>query len=121
MNTKGIFQKLITVIGNVFIAAVTVFLLVIPVLLFLINQGWQHPIQSLQTKAEMQSYMEEVYAGQELHVGFPIYNMAGDEFLAFVKDDEGQTLFGLSYAANRGIEEHKVIRKSDGHYYLETA
>lgn len=44
-------------------------------------------------------------AGREFRVGFPVYNMLENEFLAFVRDPEGQALFGLSYTARGGIAE----------------
>lgn len=118
MNEKRHCIKIITVIKTAFYA----FLWLIPVFffvsIFLFSRGWERPVQSLQAKAEMRSYLEETYAGQELRIEFPVYNTDGNEFLARVKDEEGQILFGLSYASHGGIAEHKTVQGNDGQYYI---
>lgn len=118
MNGKKTSYNITTVTKTAFYA----FLWLIPVFffvfIFLFSRGWEHPVRSLQAKAEMRSYLEETYAGQELRIEFPVYNMVGDEFLARVKDGEGQILFGLSYTRYSGIAEHETVRGSDGQLYL---
>lgn len=120
MNEKKTLYNIITVNKTAFYA----FLWLIPVFffvfIFLFSRGWQRPVQSLQAKAEMRSYLEETYAGQELSIEFPVYNMVGDEFLARVKDEEGQILFGLSYTTYNGIAERKTVQGSDGQLYLSS-
>lgn len=90
------------------------------VFVFLIEQGWQRPFQSLHARGEMQGYLEETYAGQDLSVGFPVYNMVRDEFYFIVKDGDGQALLGLVYAEDSGITECAVIQGRDGDYYLSS-
>ena len=104
--------------ASAFTAALLAVMLLVPLVLVLVGQGWQHPLQSLRSRAEMQSYLEGAYAGREFRVGFPVYNMIGDEFLAFVRDPEGQVLFGLSYTAQGGIAEYRAFQGRDGRYYL---
>lgn len=115
MNMKKILHNLTTAIGMAFAAL----LVLIPVLFFLINQGWQYPIQSLQARAELRSYLEEEYAEQSLNIGFPAYNIIGNEFHTFAKDEKGRVLFGLSYTMHNGITEYKVSQAKDGHYYFD--
>lgn len=105
-------------VASAFSAALLAVMLLVPLVLGLIGQGWQHPLQSLRSRAEMESYLEEAYAGREFRVGFPVYNMVGDEFLAFVKDPEGQVLFGLSYTAQGGLAERRAFQGRDDRYYL---
>lgn len=109
-----ILYSLISAIGIAFF----VLLLLIPIFLVLINQGWQHPFQSLQAKAEMRTYLEETYPEQNLHIGFPAYNMIMDDFSTFVKGEDGQVLFGLIYDENRGVTEHAAFQARDGSYCL---
>ena len=118
MGGGGRMRKVREYFASAFAAALLAVMLLVPLVLVLAGQGWQHPIQSLRSRAEMQSYLEEAYAGREFRVGFPEYNMIGNEFLAFVKDPEGQVLFGLSYTAQGGIAERRAFQGRDGRYYL---
>ena len=111
---KKMLHNLTTAIGIAFAA----FLVLISVLVFLINQGWQHPIQSLHASAELRSYLEAEYPEQSLNIRFPKYNMIGNEFTTFAKDENDQVLFGLSYTIHNGITEYKVSQAKDGHYYF---
>jgi len=97
--------------------AAALFLLT-PIFIYLIGQGWQHPLQSLQVKAEMQVYLEDIYTGQDLHIGFPAYNPIMDEFTAFIKDGEGTVLSGLAYRENIGVTEREAFQAEDGRYCL---
>lgn len=118
MNENKILHNFTTVIKTAFYALLWLVPVFFFIFIFLFSRGWERPVQSFQAKAEMRSYLEETYVGQELRIEFPVYNMVGDEFLARVKDEEGQILFGLSYATYSGIAERKTVLGNDGQYYL---
>lgn len=111
-------REILDKLTSAVLMAFFILLLLIFVLVFLINQGWQHPFQSLRAKTEMRIFLEETYPGQDLRIGFPTYNLIMSEFSTFVKDGEGQVLFGLSYTENSGVTECKALQTKDGHYYL---
>lgn len=117
MNTakiRKILSNLATAAGIAFIAL----LLLMIVFAWLINRGWQHPIHSLHAKTEMRSYLEETYTGQDLRIGFPAYNPVGDDFYSFIKDGDGQVLFGLTYVKNSGVTELNAFQNKHGYWIM---
>lgn len=103
-----------------FVILLWVIFLTCPVLIFLFSQGWHRPFHSLHAMLEMREYIEETCAGQDLSIGFPVYNMVMDEFSAIVRDEDGQATFGLCYDGHGGVTERGLIQGSDGNYYIST-
>lgn len=117
MNTAKI-RKVLSNLATAASIAVIALLLLMIVLAFLINQGWQHPIQSLHAKAEMRSYLKETYTGQDLRIGFPAYNPIGDDFYSFIKDGDRQILFGLTFAKGSGVTELNAFQNKHGYWIM---